>query len=442
MRKISKLCALIICLAMVLSLFAACGQTNADNPAPGSTPADTATEKSTASDEKVTINIWHAATKTIQEYLQKYEEQHPNVTIKQTVYVDDDYKTQSRVALSAGTTPDIWYTNTGSSLTQFVEAGGLMDITDLAAERGWTSRYDADSIKMDSVNGRLYGLPWSAYTPWMVLWANKNFFEENKLDYPKTVDDLIALAPKIRALGKEPLVFYNKDGWTGAILFGEYVLQQVGPEWIDGINSGKIKWTESKEAKVALETLAKMAKAGVYMSGYETQRQDTACPVWKEQRSPLLYNGTWFTSNIGTEFDFDVETLVLPLLSSDSQPKAYQNWADWTLGICPNTKIKDAAADFLEYAAGEGFFTVLGNEQGNLTPCTAANEKIEVPYYFKTPPILDQLSKPKTPFFCYAFPLSVCQVLQDQIKLVLSGQATPDQALKAIEAEQEKNLTQ
>lgn len=314
-----------------------------------------------------------------------------------------------------------------------------MDITDIAKEKGWTERYDADSIKMDSVDGKLYGLPWSLYTPWMVLWANKDFFEKNKFEYPKTIDDLITLAPKIKALGQEPLVFYNKDGWTGAILYGEYILQQVGPEWIADINSGKIKWTEDPVAKKAFEVLQKLSKAGVFMTGYETQRQDTALPIWKDQRSPLLYNGTWFTQNIGPKFDFQVETIVLPLIDANSQPKAYQNWADWCLGICPKTKVKDAAVDFLDYATNAEFFKKLGNSQGNLSPNTEANKSIEVPYYFKTPPILGQLDKPKTPFFCYAFPMPVVEVFQTQIKLVMSSQVSIDDALKAIEAEHAKN---
>jgi raffinose/stachyose/melibiose transport system substrate-binding protein len=389
----------------------------------------------------VTIQFWHAANgaPNLVEYFQAYEKTHPNVKINQTVYVDDDYKTQSRVALSAGTTPDVWYTNTGASLSQFVNAGGLMDITSIATAKGWTKIYDPEAIKMCSIDGKLYGLPWSNYTPWMVLWANKDFFQANKLKYPKTVDELIALAKPLRDMGQEPLVFYNKDGWTGAILFGEYVLQQVGAEFVTNVNTGKLKWTDSKEAKVALQTLAKMAKAGLFLSDYATSRQDTALLVWKDQRSPLLYNGTWFTQVTGTKFDFKVDTIVLPLLTPTSQPKAYQNWVDWTLGVCPSSKIKDAAAEFMAYASNEEYFTISGNFQGNLTPVPAANKKIEIPYFFKVPPIMDQLSKPKTPFFCWAFPLPVIEVLQTQIKLVLSGQVSADDALKAIEAEHAKN---
>ena len=44
----------------------------------------------------VTIQFWHArgSPASIGQYFQDYEKLHPGVIIKQTVYVDDDYKTQ------------------------------------------------------------------------------------------------------------------------------------------------------------------------------------------------------------------------------------------------------------------------------------------------------------------------------------------------------------
>jgi raffinose/stachyose/melibiose transport system substrate-binding protein len=387
----------------------------------------------------ITLEFWHAKTDAdMQEFFDAYTETHPNVKIKQTVFVDDDYKTQSRIALAGGETPDVWYMNTGSALEQFVNSGGLMDLTPYIKKYGWDETYDATALSCSTVDGKLYGLPWTQYTPWMVLFANKDFFEEHNLAYPKTVDDLVELAPKIRALGQEPLVFYNKDGWTGAILFGDFMLQQVGPEWIEKINNGEIKWTESKEAKASLGVLRRLAQEGVLLTGYETMRQDTALPIWKNEQSPLMYNGTWFTQNIGSEFDFEVETLRLPRVTEGAEPKGYQNWLDWALGISPDTKNLEAALEFITYAAGPGLHYIEASKTGNFTPTPEINDKIEAPYYFKTEPILEQLDKPKTPFWCYAFPTEVNNTLQEQIKLVMAGNVTADQALKTIQTVQEQ----
>jgi raffinose/stachyose/melibiose transport system substrate-binding protein len=391
--------------------------------------------------EQITLKFWHAQTNPdALEYFEAYTKTHPNIKIESTVFMDDDFKVQSRVALSNNETPDVWYTNTSSSLVQFVGAGGLADLSQYKSQKGWDKIYDATSLQCTSIGDKLYGLPWSTYTPWMVLWANRDFFQANNLQYPKTVDELIALAPKIRALGQEPLVFYNLDGWTGAIFFGEFMLQQVGPEWLDKTNAGQIKWTESAEARAALDVLKRLAERDVLLTGYETQRQDTALQVWKNKQSPLMYNGTWFTQNIGTEFDFAVDCIRLPLIEPGAVPKAYQNWLDWCLGICPNTKYFDEALDFITYAAGAGFFEITGNATGTLTPIPEVNKALKVPYYFQTEPILEQLDKPKTPFWCYGFATPVVTVLQDQIKLVMAGQTSINAALQAIDRIQAENI--
>lgn len=438
-----RLCSIMLVVSMVAAVLTGCTGSSVKDEGKG---ADTTAQQVEGSEEKsekeeqIVLKFWHAQTDpALQEYFDKYTETHPNVKIEQTVFVDDDYKTQARVALAGGETPDVWYMNTGSSMKQFVEAGGLLDLSPYADEYQWKDHYDTTSLECCSIENKLYGLPWSTYTPWMVIWANKNFFETNSLEYPKTVDEMITLAPQIRELGQEPLVFYNKDGWTGAILFGEYMLQQVGPEWITGINDGSIKWTDSKEAKASLEILKKMADANIFLTGYETQRQDTALTVWKNQQAPLMYNGTWFTQNIGTEFDFDVECLRLPMISEDTMPLGYQNWLDWSLGVCPTTKYEKEAVEFVNYAAGYGCQELLGNSLGNLTAMPEVNEKLTIPYYFKTEPILEQLDKPKTQFFCYAFATPVCTALQDQIKLVMAGQATAEEALAAIQNVQDDN---
>jgi raffinose/stachyose/melibiose transport system substrate-binding protein len=391
--------------------------------------------------DQIILKFWHAQTnEDALAYFDAYTKTHPNVKIESTVFMDYDFKVQSRVALSNNEAPDVWYTNTSSSLVQFVGAGGLLELTPYISQKGWDKVYDSTSLLCTSVGNKLYGLPWSTYTPWMVLWANKDFFQQNNFDYPKTVDDLINLAPRIRKLGQEPLVFYNLDGWTGAIFFGEFMLQQVGPEWLDKINAGQIKWTESAEARTAFDVLRRLAANDVLLTGYETQREDTALQVWKNKQSPLMYNGTWFTQNIGTEFDFGVECLRLPTVSPGATPKGYQNWLDWCLGINPGTKHLEEALDFITYAAGPDFFTITGNATGTLTPIPEVNKNLKVPYYFQTEPILEQLDKPKTPFWCYAFAFPVVTVLQDQIRLVMAGQTSIDAALQALERIQAENI--
>jgi len=386
-------------------------------------------------DGDVTLTFWHANTdpELIALY-QSWEDITPGVTIEQTTFVDDDFKVQARVALAAGNTPDVWYMNTGMSLIQFVEEGGMRPIQEFRDEFGWDDIYDATSLNWTSIDGELYGLPWTQFTPWHIIWANSDFFAEHGLDYPVTVADYIALAPVLRELGQEPLTFYNLDGWYGAIFFGEFVAQMMdGGTWIDEINSGERRWDEDPVARRAFEYMVEMAEAGVFLTGFDTLRQDTALPVWAAQQSPLMYNGTWFTGVIGYEFDFSVQALTFPRIYEGSTTHSFQNALDWALGITPETEHIREALEFITFAAGPEHHYHMTASGFTTSPIPEINDRVELPYFFLQPPMTDQVGMPATDFFCFAWPMPVIAEVEMQISLLLTGQTDVDSALSAIQ---------
>lgn len=151
----------------------------------------------------------------------------------------------------------------------------------------------------------------------------------------------------------------------------------------------------------------------------------------------MAYNGTWMTQNIGPDFNFEVETIKLPVYETGAQQKAFQNYLDWCLGISPNASNLEECLEFITYAAGVQFHELNGNKTGCLTPVPSVNENVEIPYYFNTEPILYQLDKPKTPFFCYAFDTEVCNALAEQIRQITAGQITVEDALNTLQTVQE-----
>lgn len=395
------------------------------------------------SDEVITLEFWHSREQAeCQQYFQDYEKVNKNVKINQTVMLDEDYKTQSRIALASGVTPDVWWTNAAGPLETFASSGGLMDITQYQDQYGWNKRFLPSALANCMVDGKLYGLPFTGLGPWATLYMNKNFFEQNNLQYPKTIDDLCALAPVIRNLGKEPMIFYDQAGWPGALLFGDLVLQQVGAEWVDQIISGEISWAGNKVAYNAMMAEKKMADAGVFLTGFGNLTQRTALPLFLHGECPIMYNGTWFISIIGKEFDFDIETIVFPQITPGSYYHAYQNPVNWVLGVCPSSKYQKQALDFLNYATSYSYTKLASELQGEFSPIVGQNAQLDLPYYFMTEPLLVQFGDNVewTNFFHYAFGDEVCLALKDQIKMVLEGQTTIDEALVAIDRVQKNVL--
>jgi len=408
--------------------------------ASGETTTTANTEKTTG--EKTVIKFWYdEGDERYLNYFKAYMDTHPDIDVQVTVFERQDYKTQSRLALTSGDKPDIWTTNTGSFLTQFIDGGGAMDITDIAKERNWETRFTESSWQVGIRDGRVYAAPFGGIYPWQCLFANKKFFEDNKIPYPKTVDEMIAIVPQIEAAGMQPIAWGNKDGWPGQIWLGDIMGQIANPDIVDKLNSGEVTWDNSSELLTALQTLAKLAKGGAFVSGYAVQDHQAAVQSWLAEKSAMLYNGTWFYADVvklgGVKFD--VETIALPLVSADTSLKFVQLYPDPCVFIDKDTKVPEAAIDFFDYLISPEFYKILGEVYATLTPSPEANKEVNLPDWLKSEVLTKQFDMPYTNYWTTNFPMPVEETIANNIKQVLDGSIAPEQALKNIEQEHQKN---
>ena len=396
---------------------------------------------STPQENKTVLEYWTIiAFNEIMDYYREFTDKYPNVDLQISVYQDEEYKTQSRLALASRTGPDVWMTNTGSSFTQFVEGGGAMDITAVAESRQWELRFDSGAYEQGRRNGRIYGLIVGPYFPWQALYANADFFRESGVPYPETVAELIDVSDSIRGKGMQPVSWGNKDGWMGQIIFGDYMMQLVDPSIVDELNSGTLKWTESDAAVTALEAMARMADGGAFIDGYDSQDHTAAMSAWYGEKAAFLYMGAWFYGNMGAiDPPFEIETIALPKLEKDTTLRGVQLFADPMLFVNPESDVAELAIEFLDYHTSPEYYEVSGNYFGALTANREANEKVNLPPYLKADVLMKQFALPQSNYWTVSFPTPVEEVLARQIQLVLAGQATAGEALAAVEEEHARN---
>jgi raffinose/stachyose/melibiose transport system substrate-binding protein len=391
---------------------------------------------------KTTLKLW-IDTGGEQElaYLKSYEDTHPNITLEITTFEAQDYKTQSRLALASGTKPDVWRTNTGSFLTQFIDSGGCLDITDYISQYGWDKRFGEAMLDVGRRNGRLYALPHGGFYTWQALYANKQFFERTKIPYPKTIDDMIAAAKQIRAAGMQPIAFGNKDGWPGQIILGDYMAQVAEADFADKLNAGTYHWDNRPELKTAFGAVQKLAQGGAFADGYATSSMDVGgTQTWVAQKAAFLYCGTWFYGpNIQSMLEFDVETIALPLIDANTRLKSIQTYPDPAIMVDRDTKIVKEAVDFLNHCTAQGWYDITVERAKCMTPVAEANKKLQLPDWLKAEPIAVQVSLPQFNFWTAQFPLAVEEILATNIKMLMEGSISIDQALKNIEAEHARN---
>jgi len=390
------------------------------------------------SEEKLVLTVWTDLSQDWNvNYIEAYRDLNPDVELEVTVF-GGDYPAQSRLALESGDKPDVWPSAVGTWLDQFVDGGGAMDITDIAEERGFHDVIAGPMWDFTTRDGRIYGAPYGGIYLWQALFANKKFFEDNNIPYPKTMDELIEIVPQIKAAGMQAVSWGNKDGWPSTLWLGDLVGQLTDVGIVGRLNSGEVKWDESPAMLEAFQTFAKLERGGAFATGYDIQNHEFAIQAWVTERAALLYNGTWFYNTArDMGLDFEVETIALPSISASSSLQFVQNSPGSCIMINPDTDVLEAAIDYLDYIVSPDFFRAWGQGESALTPSPIVNPEIELPDWLKSEPLIKQFDLPASDFWTTSFPIPVYEAVMNNIKLMLAGSATPEEALQNIEQEHE-----
>ena len=173
------------------------------------------TAASEASNEPVTITFaQYSGSGDNEQYLQQmvdnYMKENPNVTIDLQTYGYDDYFTQMTAKVSGGQAPDVFELDY-QNFVSYAKKGALMPLDDILTKDGIdTSIYNDMALKAFSADGVQYGVPDSFSN--VVLIYNKDLFDQAGIDYPTDDwkwEDAMAAAEKIRALGDNIFGYYH-----------------------------------------------------------------------------------------------------------------------------------------------------------------------------------------------------------------------------------------
>jgi len=140
----------------------------------------------------------------------------------------DQARTVLRARVAAGNPPEAMQM-LGFIITDYAEEGLLGDLTPVATKEGWANVVPGPLQKFDEYKGRWVAAPVNIHrTNW--IWANKKIFDELKITPPKTFDELLVAAEKIRKAGYIPLA-HGGQPWQDATIFDSAVMSAGGPEF-------------------------------------------------------------------------------------------------------------------------------------------------------------------------------------------------------------------
>lgn len=392
-----------------------------------------------AAAEQVELTMWAGAGNPgLDAELAAFEAANPDIKVKLVTFASEEYKTQLRVTVAGGNVPDLYTTNGGFTFFEYVDRGAAMDITDLVKERGWDKRTEPQFLAANTdPNGRVFGMPWNFLT-FQALFYDKDFFEQNQIPLPTSIEGMKEVADKIKAAGRFPVAFGDKDGWPAILMLGDLMLQTASPEEIEKLNSGEHKWTDFQPAIEAVDALGELAAEGVFMPGFLTSNHEIAIMTWVGRKSAMLYNGTWWPMVANTDDPFPLAVADFPMIDPDGELQGTQSWPGSQLLMSANLEgaRKDAAIQLFDYLISDEGMTLYGNARRALTSNPSANKHVsDVAAFYRADAIQRLAAAPKMQFFDHAFPIPVVEVLKVELQKVMANNGyTTAEALAAVEA--------
>ena len=164
-----------------------------------------------AEDLTLEFTVWNYSLDTIEDNARKFEAENPGIKVKITDYTWQDYHDSLVLRFRGGTPTDIAYVGQ-DWLPAWAAAGFLAPLDDIAPAdvlADLKSDMAPFSTTDMTYKGKLYGLPYYADTISFVY--NKKLLEDAGIAVPKTWEEVMAAAEKLKAGGMEHPIVYEFD---------------------------------------------------------------------------------------------------------------------------------------------------------------------------------------------------------------------------------------
>lgn len=355
MTKLKKIVGVLLAVAMLATLFAACGEKE-----------PVVTSDGDIADKHITLQwaLWDYETTPYWAALKEaYEKENENVTIEYVDLGSTDYGTLLATELSgSGSDFDIVTIKDIPSYNTLINKGVLEPLSDDISAAGIDTSLYSGIVEQVTVDKEVYELPFRS--DFWVLFYNKDIFDAAGVAYPDndmTFDEYDALAREVAANTEKGIYGAHYHTWRSAVsLFGV----------LDGKHT--ILDGSYDCMKPYYEMVINQQNDGVCMD-YTTLTTEGLhySAVFSQGQAAMMNMGSWYIS-----------TIIASLKNGDYDSSLCGNWgmvkyphaqgveAGSTLGtitglaVVAESDVKDAAFDFVSWVAGEEGAKVLA-ETGN-----------------------------------------------------------------------------
>ena len=364
-----------------------------------------------------------------------FEEENPGVTVEWDRSTGDDYQfTGLPSLLESDTPPDVYFEWGGDRVASRAADGYAMAMNDLADQL--RSNINSSAWSGTMVDGDVYMIPDNQDIT-IMMWYNKNQFDELGLSAPATWEEFLALSESLVAEDITPVLMGNSGAWVAGNFGSLFLYRHAGEEFTDRVLSLE-EGTQLNNSRFveALEFVYELGEQGYVNEDMNTLGYEPSFARLFDGSSAMYPLGTWFKDEVVAQF---------------SQNPEGQNWQFFNLPPIPGgrgagnsimglntgwminagTDHPEFAQEFLRVMMREEFQSRLA-EIGRITTHTEALRSTESAYVQDVADMLNNTPQVVAPPDT-GYNLEMAGALYEAIAKVFANAETPQQALDAAE---------
>lgn len=310
-----------------------------------------AAEKSTDTDEQVTLELfWQKSnTNVIQEIIDKFEAENPNIKIELTATSSDTGKQIFQTRMATNEPMDlVQHWPSQAEFRAMCKEGRMVDLSGY----DWTDNIIDTYYDMSCVDDKLYSVPLSINAG--VVAYNKDIFEENNLEVPSTWDELIKAADTLKAADVTPFIFSNGDKENCSQKFHIMTAAVADDKW--NPYDFYVGMYEGSGAKFADNDYSKKAAERLYLLSDEyaqndpmSTNYDLSMQMFANGEGAMMITGTWAQSDI--EKNNPKINMGMFALPTDDGVNMMISGIDPCIAAMTGTGKEEYAAKFLEFVS-------------------------------------------------------------------------------------------
>jgi raffinose/stachyose/melibiose transport system substrate-binding protein len=393
-------------------------------------------DKSESSKDVVEIDFFHRwpnepRKSFYDKKIEEYMEAHPNVKINVDAVLNDSYKEKIRVLVSNDNLPDVFTSWSDSFAQNLVSSDRIMPLNDILAEdQEWSGKIIESQFAGFTFDDVTYGVPFTI--DGKAFFYNKEIFEKNNLEVPKTYDEFIDVLDKLKEAGYEsPLVEGLTNAWAISHYMGTIFQRIVDPAVLAvDYNEKTGEFTDQGYIK-GLEVFKQLTD---YMGDVSTAiDHEAARNMFGNGEAPIVYMQFAEVKMVEDIGKVDFGFFNFPAFADGlGDPGALTGAPEgWML----SKNAPPEAVDFLKFLTSEETAFEFTNTDGQLNAITGAvTEENTSPARMEAYKIVQEATAP-TPWFDNAVNINIADIFMRGGQSLATEQMTPEEIMEEVQAE-------